>query len=77
MKVERLDRLMNLGEELLINRMGLDLIAQIVKPLTRHVRDSRYFSGCTIIGSGEVVLILDTGHLILSKRTDPHARACA
>jgi two-component system chemotaxis sensor kinase CheA len=64
-------------------RLGLIVdavtIAQdvIVKPLTRHVRDSRYFSGCTIIGSGEVVLILDTGHLILSKRTDPHARACA
>lgn len=49
----------------------------VVKPLSRHVRDSRYFSGCTIIGSGEVVLILDTGHLILSKKTYPPARACA
>lgn len=49
----------------------------VVKALTRHVRDSRYFSGCTIIGSGEIVLILDTGHLILSKRTHAPAKACA
>jgi len=41
----------------------------VVKPLNRFVRDSRYFSGSTIVGSGEVVLILDTGNLILSKRT--------
>ena len=41
----------------------------VIKPLSRFVRDSRYFSGSTIVGSGEVVLILDTGNLILSKRT--------
>ena len=41
----------------------------VIKPLNRAVRNSRYFSGSTIIGSGEVVLILDTANLMLSKRT--------
>ena len=41
----------------------------VIKPLNRVVRESRYFSGSTIVGSGEAVLILDTANLILSKRT--------
>jgi len=41
----------------------------VIKPLNKVVRENRYFSGSTIIGSGEVVLILDVSNLILSKRT--------
>ena len=40
----------------------------IVKPLNKLVRENKYFSGSTIIGSGEVVLILDVTNLILTKR---------
>ena len=40
----------------------------VVKPVNKLVRESKYFSGCTIVGSGEVVLILDVANLILSKR---------
>jgi len=40
----------------------------VIKPLNRLVRENRYFSGSTIIGSGEVVLILDVANLILSQR---------
>jgi two-component system chemotaxis sensor kinase CheA len=40
----------------------------VIKPLNKLVRENRYFAGSTIIGSGEVVLILDVANLILSKR---------
>ena len=40
----------------------------VVKPLNKLVRENRYFSGSTIIGSGEVVLILDVANLMLTKR---------
>jgi two-component system, chemotaxis family, sensor kinase CheA len=40
----------------------------VKKPLNRLVRENKYFSGCTIAGSGEVVLILDVSNLILSQR---------
>lgn len=40
----------------------------VIKPLNKVVKENRYFSGSTIIGSGEVVLILDVSNLILSKR---------
>jgi len=40
----------------------------VLKPLSKLVRENRYFSGSTITGSGEVVLILDVANLILSKR---------
>ena len=40
----------------------------VVKPLNKSIRENRYFAGSTIIGSGEVVLILDVGNLILTKR---------
>jgi hypothetical protein len=61
----------------LADLMGTSAQDVVVKPLTRHVRDSRYFSGCTIVGSGEIVLILGAGHLILSKRTSSSAGARA
>lgn len=40
----------------------------VLKPLNRLVRENKYFAGFTIIGSGEVVLILDVANLILSQR---------
>ncbi len=40
----------------------------VIKPLNKLVRENRYFSGSTIIGSGEVVLILDVANLMLTKR---------
>ena len=64
-------------------RLGLavDSVADtqevVVKPLNRFVRESRYFSGSTIVGSGEAVLILDAVNLILSKRTYAAVRDAA
>lgn len=43
----------------------------VIKPPNKLVRGNRYFAGSTIIGSGEVVLILDVTNLILSKRVQP------
>ncbi len=43
----------------------------VLKPLNRLTRENKYFAGFTIIGSGEVVLILDIANLILSKRVQP------
>jgi len=40
----------------------------VIKPLNRVVRENKYFAGSTIIGSGEVVLILDVSNLMLTKR---------
>lgn len=39
----------------------------VIKPLNKLVRENKYFAGSTIIGSGEVVLILDVANLPLSK----------
>jgi len=40
----------------------------VIKPLNRLVKENKYFAGSTIIGSGEVVLILDVANLILTKK---------
>lgn len=40
----------------------------VIKPLNKLVRENRYFSGSTIIGSGEAVLILDVSNLMLTKK---------
>lgn len=40
----------------------------VIKPLNKLIRENQYFAGSTIIGSGEVVLILDVANLILSCR---------
>lgn len=59
------------GEE----RMGLavdgflDTRETVLKPFNRLVRENKNFAGCSIVGSGEVVLVLDVNNLILSKRT--------
>ena len=37
--------------------------------MNKLIRKSKYFAGTTIIGSGEVVLILDVESFILSRRT--------
>lgn len=41
----------------------------VIKPLNKLVKENRYFSGSTIIGTGEVVLILDVANLMLTKRS--------
>ncbi|MBU0571411.1 MAG: chemotaxis protein CheA [Candidatus Omnitrophica bacterium] len=40
----------------------------VIKPLNRLVKENKYFGNSTIIGSGEVVLILDVANLMLTKR---------
>jgi two-component system chemotaxis sensor kinase CheA len=40
----------------------------VVKPLSKLIKENQYFAGSTIIGSGEVVLILDVTNLALSCR---------
>ena len=46
----------------------------VIKPLNKMVRENRYFAASSIIGTGEVVLILDVSNLILSKRPYPVSR---
>jgi len=41
----------------------------VIKPLNKLVIENKYFAGSTIVGSGEVVLILDIANLILTKRS--------
>jgi len=58
------------GEErlgLLVDRL-LSTQEVVIKPLTRIVRESKYFSGSALIGSGDMVLILDVDHLFLTGR---------
>jgi len=43
----------------------------VIKVLNKLIKENKYFAGTTIIGSGEVVLILDVANLILTKRTPP------
>jgi len=40
----------------------------VIKPLNKLVIENKYFAGSTIVGSGEVVLILDITNLILTRR---------
>ena len=39
----------------------------VIKPLNRLIRQNNYFAGSSIIGSGEVVLILDIVNLVITK----------
>lgn len=39
----------------------------VIKPLSRTIKENRYFSGSAIIGSGEIVLIIDVAHLAESQ----------
>lgn len=58
------------GEEKLGLAVDAFLTTQeiVIKPLNKLVRENRYFSGSTIIGAGEVVLVLDVSNLMLTKR---------
>lgn len=47
----------------------------VIKPLHALARKNKYLSGSTIIGSGEVVSILDVGNLLLTKRNIKKAEA--
>lgn len=40
----------------------------VLKPLSAVAKTSRYFSSSTIIGSGEVILVLDITNIMLSRR---------
>jgi two-component system chemotaxis sensor kinase CheA len=40
----------------------------VIKPLTKIVKENKHFSGTALIGSGEMVLILDIDQLFLSRR---------
>ncbi len=40
----------------------------VIKPLTKIVKENKYFSGTALVGSGEMVLILDIDQLFLSRR---------
>lgn len=39
----------------------------VIKPLTKIVKENKYFSGTALIGTGEMVLILDVDQLFLSR----------
>lgn len=41
----------------------------VIKPLNRSVKENRFFSGSAIIGSGDIVLILDVAQLIAKQKT--------
>ena len=47
----------------------------VIKPLVNVVKENRYISGTALIGSGEMVLILDTDQLFLSRRQQNEWRA--
>lgn len=36
----------------------------VIKPLSRAIRDNKYFSGAALVGSGQMVLILDVAYLL-------------
>lgn len=42
----------------------------VIKPLNKLISENKYFAGTTIIGSGQVVLILDVANLMLSKKQE-------
>lgn len=52
------------------NRLGLSvdklLSTQevVIKPMNRTIKDNKYFSGTALIGSGEMVLVLDVTYLL-------------
>lgn len=50
----------------------LDTKEVIIKPLNRSIRNIKYFSGATLIGSGQMILILDAAYLLqLKKKNEP------
>lgn len=39
----------------------------VIKPLGSVIKENKYFSGSALVGSGEMILIIDISHLLLSK----------
>lgn len=69
-KVEQLDKLpvviIRKGNErigLVVEKL-LSTEEVVIKPLTRSIRDNKYFSGAALIGSGKMILILDVAYLL-------------
>ena len=61
--VKKKEEKFGLGVDSLID--GQDIV---VKPLNKAVKENRYFAGSTIIGSGQVILILDVANLVVMKK---------
>lgn len=40
----------------------------VIKPLVKVIKENRFFSGSALIGSGEMVLIIDVDHIFISRR---------
>ncbi|MCB4756923.1 MAG: chemotaxis protein CheA [Elusimicrobia bacterium] len=53
----------------------LDTREILIKPLNKVLRENHYFSGSTIVGSGDAVLILDVENLGLTKRKGENIHA--
>lgn len=45
----------------------------IIKPLNRTIKDNKYFSGVALIGSGQLILILDIAYLFQFRRINKYA----
>jgi two-component system chemotaxis sensor kinase CheA len=43
----------------------------VIKPLCRPIKNNKYFSGAALIGSGQIVLILDIPYLFKSRKKSP------
>ena len=44
----------------------------VIKALPDHLRNVRALSGCSILGNGDVALILDAGYLLSSEKPEKH-----
>lgn len=42
----------------------------VIKPLAKVIKENKYFSGSALVGSGEMVLILDVDHIFVSRREE-------
>ena len=47
----------------------------VIKPLANIIKENKFFSGTALIGSGDMVLILDIDQLFLSRRHQNEWRA--
>lgn len=61
--VKREEEKFGLAVDVLIDEQDI-----VVKPLNKAVKENRYFAGSTIIGSGQVILILDVANLVVMRK---------
>jgi len=61
--VKREEEKFGLGIDSLLDEQDI-----VVKPLNKAVKENKYFTGSTIIGSGQVILILDVANLVVMKK---------